>query len=78
MDKNIEKGPLSPTHISPSAKATADAQHRYSHMYPYKRNLSMKDGGSLDCVRMSSAALGSVSCDLFDYAENWAPGASEV
>lgn len=70
MDKNTEKGPLSPTHISLGAKATADAQHRYSCMYLDKRNLSMKAGGSLDCVHMSSAALGSVGCDLLDYAQN--------
>lgn len=70
MDKNTEKGPLSSTHISLGAKATAYAQRRYSCMYLYKRNLSMKAEGSLDCVHMSSAALGSVGCDLFDYVEN--------
>lgn len=38
----------------------------------------MKNGGSLACVRMASAALGNVDCDLFDDAGNWAPVASEV
>lgn len=46
-------------------------------MCPYKRNLSVKDGGSLDCIHISSAALGSVGCD-FDYARNWVLEASET
>lgn len=47
-------------------------------MCPYKRNLFMKEGGSLDYIHISSVALGSVGCDLFDYAGSWAPVASEA